>query len=612
MFAKRWNEQFFNISSVSFLFIVIGLVLFSVVYADLRYSGITGLQSGELPAVDPIPGSCSSTGVCSSSNNPPEQVLDGVSRNVEVVSQSKSYVSDIISIIETNDVTESDLERYRKSIKDALDGALIEYENVKDLAKGYSSNSLSDYQESIVKDLAFIEKSYSILERDLLEVVVERQEFQRQEAIWVLDNKEQIENSVSKLVEYSYELQPLDSIESEDYVSKFNDFVINYVEGNPMTNKCINEVNSCVDSFSCLDYISECILNNRCDLFVDSCLIEKQEEQVLDVEVTCSGEGCDLSECVQPSYLTATDINFDNFGGYGVNALTGKICYIGNLNVYSAPTSTIDFSESVSPDTPSFDSSSLAKKDVKVIYFQNNDEGGGRNYVASVLTKDKNGNLNINLFNSPDFYDLEKEIEKFINDLLFKNKRIEDSYISGMSVEEADSIVYEYKFFPWVLWSVLLMMITTFLLFGNSLSSHYTRLIYLGTNALNSKDYSLAIRLYNQLAMKYPFDLEVRQEVLDYLHLLKQTIGSDLNLRFFEDDSLPRIESSSLFVNTGDYYRVQNMIIHALGDLKDSPEISKARMPIIAQEYKNLNSKDRERLAPYYESLVFKLRDLDG
>src|SRR3989338_11590830 len=124
MFAKRWNEQFFNISSVSFLFIVIGLVLFSVVYADLRYSGITGLQSGELPAVDPIPGSCSSTGVCSSSNNPPEQVLDGVSRNVEVVSQSKSYVSDIISIIETNDVTESDLERYRKSIKDALDGEI--------------------------------------------------------------------------------------------------------------------------------------------------------------------------------------------------------------------------------------------------------------------------------------------------------------------------------------------------------------------------------------------------------------------------------------------------------------------------------------------------------
>ena len=136
MFAKRWNEQFFNISSVSFLFIVIGLVLFSVVYADLRYSGITGLQSGELPPVDPTPIYCSSTGTCSSDNSPPEKVLDDVSKSVETVSQSKSYVSDIISIIETNDVTESDLERYRKSIKDALDGALIEYENVKDLAKG--------------------------------------------------------------------------------------------------------------------------------------------------------------------------------------------------------------------------------------------------------------------------------------------------------------------------------------------------------------------------------------------------------------------------------------------------------------------------------------------
>ena len=56
--------------------------------------------------------------------------------------------------------------------------------------------------------------------------------------------------------------------------------------------------------------------------------------------------------------------------------------------------------------------------------------------------------------------------------------------------------------------------------------------------------------------------------------------------------------------------RVENMIRDALRESKDSPKLAIARMPIIADMYKNLDNKSRERLAPVYESLVYRIRDI--
>ena len=52
------------------------------------------------------------------------------------------------------------------------------------------------------------------------------------------------------------------------------------------------------------------------------------------------------------------------------------------------------------------------------------------------------------------------------------------------------------------------------------------------------------------------------------------------------------------------------MIQDALYEVRCSPKVACARMPIIASAYKSLDIKERERLAPLYENLVYQLKDL--
>ena len=52
------------------------------------------------------------------------------------------------------------------------------------------------------------------------------------------------------------------------------------------------------------------------------------------------------------------------------------------------------------------------------------------------------------------------------------------------------------------------------------------------------------------------------------------------------------------------------MILDSLRDIKDSPKTAVVRIPIIAEAYKNLDAKSREKLAPLYEGLVYRMRDL--
>lgn len=316
-----------------------------------------------------------------------------------------------------------------------------------------------------------------------------------------------------------------------------------------------------------------------------------------------------LSEtCLYPSYIASVGLNLVDFGGFGYNPVTGEICYVGSSKVYlSNP-----FGRRPGGEINAFpggDNSGNSNQVISIHFQNSGSEGDGRNYVAAMLYS-LNGHLTLNFLSSPDYAGLEDKIYKFIENLLYGTSG--GSYITGMSLQQAEEIVNQSASVPWVLWIILFVMVISFLFFGDLLSPYNVRLISSGKKALNKKDYALAVQNYNSLASSYAYDLDVKQDALNYLKDIREKVGSGkIDLEFSGKDALPKIKTGKFENIFSNYHRVQKMIGHALQDIKKSPKLAKSRMPVISEEYRRLSSKDKEKLASQYESLVYRLRNLD-
>lgn len=309
--------------------------------------------------------------------------------------------------------------------------------------------------------------------------------------------------------------------------------------------------------------------------------------------------------CFYPSMVAALNLDLVDFGGSGVNPLTGEICYIDKSDLYIRPF--ILEEPNISILGP-HGHGNVTPNSIISIYFQSPNSENFRNYVAAVVYS-LNGHLTFNFLNSPDYNGLEDRIRELIQRLLYGSDDV--SYITGMSLQRAEEIVGQSNSIPWILWIILLVMVICFVLFGNTLSPYNERLISSGKKALNKNDYALAIQNYNTLASSYSNDSKVKQDALEYLRRIKERVGSSkINLEFSGKGELPRIKTNNSVGVFSDYSRVHKMIEHALHDLRNNPKLVKSRMHLISQEYRRLNLKDKEKLASSYESLVYKVRNL--
>jgi hypothetical protein len=432
--------------------------------------------------------------------------------------------------------------------------------------------------------------------------------------------------------------------------SFINYYVVPYVE---LPLQCTSDVSLCSEHPSeCPDYIRNCAISGQCDEYNSLC-INAQSTQAGSSAPSSGGSGGGLGiinsplvptnpgqtntgpvitdnnqlvnackgdlrcisladSCLTPSYVIATSLDLADFGGFGYNGLTGQLCYIGDSDVfaiqdYVGPSGLIKIPKTPGSSTSQNNGANGAR--VVSVHFQTtNSESANRNYVAAVVSN-LNGHLTVSFFNSPDYNGLEDKIYDFIQKLIYGE--VGESYITGMSLQQAEEIVNDSRSIPWILWTILLVMIGTFVIFGDLLSPYDQRLIAQGKRALNKKDYAQAINSYNELATLYATDSKVKQDALNYLKSIKENMGSSkINLEFHNQNSLPKIKTnnhSNLFSN---YSRVEKMIEHSLEDITKSPKLVKSRMHIISKEYSRLDNKDKERLAQKYESLVYKLRNI--
>lgn len=413
--------------------------------------------------------------------------------------------------------------------------------------------------------------------------------------------------------------------------------------------QCLEDISTCTnDPFFCPQYVYDCAVNQQCSGAggYDSICIENSQTlggpsgsqgssgsgssggssqgsttgdgggisnnigQPLDL-TGCNGDAFCLevaNTCRTLSYLIATSPTITDFGRSGYNAATGTGCSMDSLEIYLRKGDSIISTGSNQGSGSQTSGTNGRATNVISIHFQDNSlDASRRNYVAAIVYS-LNGHLTLNFFNSPNYNDLENKIYEFIENLLYGDS--EGSYITGMSLQQAEEIVAQSASIPWVLWIILFVMVVAFVLFGNFLTPHNERLISSGKKALNKKDYALAIQNYNELATTYSNDLKIKQDALDYLKQIKERVGnSKISLEFI-DGALPKIKTNHLPGVFTNYSRVQKMISHAIHDIKKSPKLAKSRMSLISEEYKRLSPKDKERLASEYESLVYRIRNL--
>ncbi len=320
----------------------------------------------------------------------------------------------------------------------------------------------------------------------------------------------------------------------------------------------------------------------------------------------CQGDAvCEslIQTCLTPSYIIATSLDIADFGGFGYNGVTGEVCYMGRPGTYIRPAE-------LDPEIPFSENqgNGVNPNSIISIHFQNPSSENSRNYVAAVAYN-LNGHLTLSFVNDPTFNGLEEKLREFILNLLYGEGV--GSYITGMSLQQAEEIVNQSVSIPWVLWIILFVMVISFVLFGNVLSPYNERLISSGKRALSKNDYALAIHNYNLLASSYSTDSNVKQDALEYLKQIREKVGSSkVDLELYGKNSLPKIKASNITGVFTNAHRVQKMIEHALSDVKKSPRLAQSRLHIISEEYKRLSPKDKGRLASSYESLVYKLRNI--
>ena len=541
MYSKRGAGEFLNISLFLFLTFAIVLTVFSIFYADWRYAKITGFQ--ELEAVQPSGEvNCVVGGTCTYSSNPPAAVVEQISKDAEIVSQSADYASGIKDIIEKTPLTEEDLLRYKENLEDSLKSSDLIYVNSSKAISQYSSSELDKSHIAIIQSIDKIKDVLEEIDLIILDKVVVRQEKQHEQALWVLGRENVVAGSLKKLEEQVFGVIPSDS---------------------------------------------------------------KISVQIIPPNLK-------TDNCQYPSYFSSFNDSLVDFGTNGIDLSSGRICDIKPTGIYPSVRMPLPIDEAPELDVTLPDVTPIIPKSpvVTALHFGDRGKSKSEGYHAAALFKDNNGLLNIRFFNSPNYYDVEQKISEFMNNLLFKGKDVDGLYLSGMSVQDAELIVKEHKFFPWALWIIFSVMVVSFVLFGRLLIPNHITKISKGKIALDKGNYPVALEIYNKLIRDYSPDGPARQDILDYFVLLKRKINNS-ELKFDQfTDSKSILKPVNFESPSNELERVKQMIYHALDEIKSSPKVAFARMPIIAEATKNLDSKDRRKIAPLYESLVYQLRDL--
>lgn len=436
----------------------------------------------------------------------------------------------------------------------------------------------------------------------------------------------------------------------EGYSSRFSSFNQEFVA--PYYNlpeSCLVGISACSSSpINCQSPYYECIVDGNCEEYENLCLSVSQQSNPgsssgysgssgsggsssgggvvippTDQEqpiLGCQGDQrCEnlirSGDCLTPTYIFATGLDFEGFdGGFGLRYDTlgrAELCYIGGLDIFLKPIRDVGLPGGSGSSGSGSGSGGVglpgSSGGIIAINFEEKNVEGRVVYSSAILRKDQNGLLTLNFLSSPNYNDLERKIYEFIEKVLYGEGTVEGIFITGLSVQQAEEIVNSSVSIPWVLWLILFVMIVSFLFLGNSLAPYNERLISSGKKALHKGNYPDAVAYYNKLAQAYSNDLSVKQDALNYLKLIKDKTNNKINLEFSDKNSLPKIKvsSSSSFSN---YHKVEKMIDHALQDLNKNSKNVKGRMPIIAEEYRKLDRKEREKLASGYEKLVYKIK----
>ena len=314
-----------------------------------------------------------------------------------------------------------------------------------------------------------------------------------------------------------------------------------------------------------------------------------------------SGNGStNTTNCTPLNYLIAVRAEESDFGSTGYDTSTGNRCVIEQVSTYTRANYLIP----VPIEGDLNDPLPGERRGIDTVHFSRRTN---RDYEAVIINR-KQGPPTFRFFSSPSYSNLEEKISEFVNGIVYGEGEENPSYLTGLTLHQAEDKINELKKFPWVLWVILVSMTGFFLFFEQLTQPHHERLISYGKKAVEKRDYFNAIKKYNELASTYSEDQEIRQDILNYLELIKSKVGRNkLELYFVDKKAPPLIKTSHLINAFSNYAKVENMIHHTIEDIKKSPKLAKSRMLIIAQEYSKLDNKEKERLAHKYESLVYKI-----
>lgn len=547
--------------SILLVFLSICLTIFSILYLNLNSSEITGFVPYTYLQADPI----STEPVVEPAQTPPrppatQEVINQIDEIALKVSQNTQETSSISQIVESTVLSEQELMQYREELEIMGLQSANSFFSVLGIASAYApSEPIQEDLTAIVKDIGEISKVMQKIDEILSKTAQGRQELQKNKAEWMITRDGTITNSIDDLFKYSNKVIPIPKEEPEE-----------------------NEV-----------------LQSPTDIL----------NIIRETDPACS----------YPSTLAAFNNELVDFGDSGINSETGEVCKFQKNVVFDVSSGSFNLKSYTLPDLniPEEVKPILQEKSIKAFNFEAKSPislspGGKEEYenTGVVIYKDDNELLNIKFFSSLDYQNIEKRMSEFVYSLFFEDKDSSKT-ITAMSIEQADSIINEKNSVPWLIWGILAIMILIFIFSENIFIQSHKTIIAQGKKALQNKNYQMALDIYNELIRKYSQNEQAKQEILDYLTILKKETGNNkIEISKNSQKGFPKINEKFVPNKTmRDYNRVEKMIYDALDEIKNNPKLASTRMPIIASEYNKLTNKERENLAQIYERLVYELKD---
>ena len=249
MVWNRGTGDFSGLYSWLFISFIIFLTVFAVAYAQGYSSRITGLvlNNPQSCVVDSdcaggefcVNGLCDGSGgsgelVCDidypcnsgedcingqcrvkkkgsfSGSNPPQEVVDEMIANAEIVSSSADYASRVFSIIKSrgDSITQEELMEYRANIASKLAEAFLIYRDFSIFVRNYPSQGFDIHYRSIAVSIDEIVDDLYNLDIYLTEETNMRLEREKEQEKWSESNKQEANRAVEELETYVPGLSP--------------------------------------------------------------------------------------------------------------------------------------------------------------------------------------------------------------------------------------------------------------------------------------------------------------------------------------------------------------------------------------------------------------------